>query len=135
MSRENWTLEDYQREIAQCRARASKARQSAASWDTQAEELRKEAAKFSTAKLPLFAYDVKRIDCTPEQLMKAMQFLYYCGPALGLQPIWSDFHYDKFCQRHGLEGNGGSDRASDYPPSIVRLAMAAHNNPPLYPYE
>lgn len=49
-----WTLEDYQLAIADCRGRAAKARQSAAGWDAQAEQLRKEAAQFSTEKLPLF---------------------------------------------------------------------------------
>lgn len=49
-----WVLEDYQLAIADCRSRAVKARQSAVGWDAQAEELRREAAKFSTEKLPLF---------------------------------------------------------------------------------
>lgn len=49
-----WVLEDYQLAIADCRGRAAKARQSADGWDVQAEQLRKEAARFSTEKLPLF---------------------------------------------------------------------------------
>lgn len=49
-----WALEDYQLAIADCRGRAAKARQSAAGWDAQAEQLRKESAVFSTEKLPLF---------------------------------------------------------------------------------
>jgi hypothetical protein len=49
-----WKLEDYQEAIADCRSRAAKARQGAAGWDAQAEQLRKEAAVFSTEKLPLF---------------------------------------------------------------------------------
>ena len=49
-----WTLEDFQAAIADCRRRAEKARQSAAGWDLEAEKLRKEAAEFSTHKLPLF---------------------------------------------------------------------------------
>lgn len=57
--KEEWTLEDYQLAIADCRGRAAKARQSAAGWDAQAETLRQEAAKFSTQKLPLF--DGKKI--------------------------------------------------------------------------
>jgi len=52
-----WTLEDYQQEIANCRSRAIKNRESASGWDERAEQLRKEAAKFSTDKLPLFEED------------------------------------------------------------------------------
>lgn len=127
-----WTLEDYREAIADCRSRAAKARQSADGWDAQAEQLRREAAQFSTEKLPLFQTEAVRIECTPEQLMQACQYLYYVGqPA----PIWTDYQYDKFCQKHGLDGSGGSDRQIDYPPSIVRLAAAMKNNPLLYPPE
>ncbi len=55
---------------------------------------------------------------TPEQVMKAHQYLYYVGP----HNVWSDYEYDQFCDRHGLDGKGGSDRASDYPAEVVKLA-------------
>ena len=61
--------------------------------------------------------------------MLAHQYLYYVGP----EPIWSDFYYDKFCRKHGLDGNGGSDRAADYPPEIVALAMAMIAKPEDFP--
>lgn len=53
-SRANWKLEDYQHAIAHCRKKAAAARLTADGWDQRAEELRKESAKFSTVKLPLF---------------------------------------------------------------------------------
>lgn len=52
--RQKWTLEDYQREIMLCRKSAANHRKAADRYDAAAEELRKEAAKFSTEKLPLF---------------------------------------------------------------------------------
>lgn len=62
--RQKWTLEDYQREIANCRERARKARQSADGWDAEAESLKREAAKFGTEKLPLFGKAEMKIDYT-----------------------------------------------------------------------
>lgn len=55
---------------------------------------------------------------SPSQLMQAHQYLYYVRCA----PVLSDFDYDKFCKRNGLDGGGGSDRASDYPPHIIAIA-------------
>lgn len=60
-----------------------------------------------------------------EQIMKAHQFLYYVES----KSVWSDFEYDQFCKRHGLEGSGGSDLASDYAPVIVALAREIEKNP------
>lgn len=65
----------------------------------------------------------------PIQMMQAHQFLYYVGP----HPIWSDFDYDRFCQLHSLDGNGGSDRASDYSLDVKRLASNMVSNPGNYP--
>jgi NAD-dependent DNA ligase len=55
---------------------------------------------------------------TPSDIMQAHQYLYYVRCA----PVLSDYEYDRFCQECGLEGGGGSDLASDYPPHIVALA-------------
>lgn len=50
--------------------------------------------------------------------MQAHQYLYYVRS----MPVLSDYDYDCFCKRNGLEGGGGSDRESDYPAHIVALA-------------
>jgi len=52
-------------------------------------------------------------------IMQAHQYLYYVRCA----PVLSDYDYDHFCKRNGLDGGGGSDRASDYPPHIIALAV------------
>lgn len=52
--------------------------------------------------------------------MKAHQYLYY----VEARPVLSDYEYDKFCREHDLEGGGGSDRASDYPPAVIALAKS-----------
>lgn len=59
-------------------------------------------------------------------IMQAHQYLYYVRCA----PILSDYDYDHFCKRNGLDGGGGSDRASDYPPHIIALAakLSSPNN-------
>lgn len=55
---------------------------------------------------------------TPEDFVKAHQYLYYVKS----DPVWNDFQYDAYCKEFGLQGGGGSDRAADYPPHIARLA-------------
>ena len=55
---------------------------------------------------------------TPEQIVKAHQYLYY----VQARPIWTDRHYDSYCRRNGLSGIGGSDRACDYSDSDRLLA-------------
>ena len=50
--------------------------------------------------------------------MRAHQYLYY----VKCFPVLSDYDYDLFCKRNGLDGGGGSDRASDYPQHIIDLA-------------
>lgn len=54
---------------------------------------------------------------TPEEQMKVHQYLYY----VLARPIISDYEYDLFCKKHGLEGGGGSDNPLHYPRDI-RLA-------------
>lgn len=66
---------------------------------------------------------------TPEQTMKAHQYIYYVLS----NNVWSDYEYDQFCKRNGLDGNGGSDLASNYPPEVVELARAMLKNPQQYP--
>jgi hypothetical protein len=56
---------------------------------------------------------------TPEEIMQAHQYLYYC---LGT-PIWSDYQYDMFCRDNCLDGKGGSDLESSYPDYIKELAF------------
>lgn len=55
---------------------------------------------------------------TPEELMQAHQYLYY----VKCFPVISDYEYDMFCQKHGLEGQGGSDHEDSYPQHIKDLA-------------
>lgn len=57
---------------------------------------------------------------TPEQIQQAHQYLYY---VLG-RPVWSDYEYDRFCSKHGLECGGGSDLASSYTPEVQKLALS-----------
>ncbi len=66
---------------------------------------------------------------TPTEIMQAHQYLYYVTS----NPIWGDYAYDKFCQRHGLDGNGGSDRAADYPAKVVKLAEQMRAEPGAFP--
>ncbi len=54
----------------------------------------------------------------PAQIVQAHQYLYYVLS----QPVISDYEYDMYCQRHGIEGNGGSDLASSYPAAIKAIA-------------
>lgn len=56
---------------------------------------------------------------SPEEQMRAHQFLYY---VLGT-PTLSDFEYDMFCKNNNLFGGGGSDCASDY--SLADRQLAA----------
>ncbi len=53
------------------------------------------------------------------QVMLAHQYLYYVIS----KPILTDYEYDQFCKKFGLDGNGGSDRAVDYSPEVIALAM------------
>lgn len=55
---------------------------------------------------------------TPEDFVKAHQYLYYVKS----DPVWDDFKYDAYCKEFGLFGGGGSDSAKDYPAHIVKLA-------------
>lgn len=61
---------------------------------------------------------------TPEQIVKALQYLYYTSDGinrLGGSPV-SDWRYDAFCGKHGIEGNGASDLEKDYDKWTVALA-------------
>lgn len=58
------------------------------------------------------------MDPTPSEIVKAHQYLYY----VALKPVWSDYQYDMYCDDHGIEGIGGSDRAEDYTDRIKELA-------------
>jgi hypothetical protein len=62
-------------------------------------------------------------------LMQAHQYLYYVTS----RSVWTDCEYDRFCKRHGLDGNGGSDLASDYPQDVIDLANKIFQNPSQYP--
>lgn len=61
---------------------------------------------------------------TPQQIMLAHQCLYYNGDA-----VWSDFEYDQFCKKHGMDGSGGGGNYSDYPSEIVAIAEQLKQNP------
>jgi NAD-dependent DNA ligase len=54
-----------------------------------------------------------------ELIMQAHQYLYY----VLANPVWTDYEYDMFCKRNGLQGGGGSDCAKDY--SAEAIAEAA----------
>lgn len=60
---------------------------------------------------------------TPEQVVKAHQYLYY----VKAEPIVSDYAYDMFCQRHGIDGHGGSDLPESYTDREKALAEAMRN--------
>lgn len=55
---------------------------------------------------------------TPAQLVKAHQYLYY----VLCTPVFSDWDYDMFCQKHGIEGGGGSDLECSYTDAEKDLA-------------
>ena len=55
---------------------------------------------------------------TAKQIVKAHQFLCYVKS----ETAWTDYEYDQFCEKHGIPGNGGSSRASDYSAEIQALA-------------
>lgn len=61
---------------------------------------------------------MKKQKYTPEEIMKAHQYLYYVLN----QPKISDYEYDMFCKEHGLFGGGGSDNPKDYTKKIIKLA-------------
>jgi hypothetical protein len=63
---------------------------------------------------------------TAIEIMQAHQFLYY----VRCSPILSDYEYDQFCKSNRLNGDGGSDLASDYSPRIVALAEQLKDEPP-----
>jgi hypothetical protein len=63
---------------------------------------------------------------SPAHIVAAHQYLYY----VLARPVWSDYDYDRYCSAHGIAGGGGSDRAQDYAPEIVRLAEAMLRTPP-----
>lgn len=81
-------------------------------------------AEFDT--MPLPGTETK---FSPRDFMLAHQYLYYVASS----PIWGDFEYDKFCEKNGLEGNGGSDVASSYDPKIITLAKEMLVSPDKYP--
>lgn len=66
---------------------------------------------------------------TNREVMLAHQYLYY----VECRPIWSDYEYDKFCESKGMEGNGGSDLASDYSEEVIRIAHHMISHPERYP--
>jgi hypothetical protein len=45
--------------------------------------------------------------------------------------VLSDYEYDMLCKRFGVEGGGGSDRASDYPEEVKQIAAQLTSNPPV----
>jgi len=55
---------------------------------------------------------------TPQHVVKAHQYLYY---VLGTA-VWSDYDYDKYCRKYGIEGGGGSDCAEHYSEDEKKLA-------------
>jgi hypothetical protein len=55
--------------------------------------------------------------------MRAHQYLYY----VKCMPVISDYEYDRFCKANGLDGGGGSDRASDYTREEIALAERLAN--------
>lgn len=55
----------------------------------------------------------------PEQIVQAHQYLYY----VLAKPVLSDYDYDMFCKKHGIDGNGGSDLESSYPAAIKAIAL------------
>lgn len=65
----------------------------------------------------------------PEYEIYAHQYLYY----VLAQPIWSDYEYDKWCERHELQGGGGSDLESNYHPAIKFLAKQMIAEPNTFP--
>lgn len=72
-----------------------------------------------------------KTDPTPEQIMRALQYLYYTGDGINRlkgTPV-SDRAYDLFCESHNLVGNGGSDRERDYPREVVAIAERLKSNP------
>jgi NAD-dependent DNA ligase len=66
---------------------------------------------------------------TAKDIMLAHQYCYYVLS----ESVWSDYEYDKFCERNGLDGNGGSDIASSYSSEIASLAKKMVSNPKAYP--
>lgn len=62
----------------------------------------------------------------PKMVVKAHQFLYYQGRA-----VWTDHGFDAYCRKHGINGSGGSDRASDYTLAEIALAEQFEKNPQL----
>lgn len=66
---------------------------------------------------------------TPTDIIAAHQYLYY----VLARPVWSDYDYDRYCRANGIEGGGGSDRASDYDPLVRTLAHTMHLDPLAYP--
>jgi NAD-dependent DNA ligase len=61
---------------------------------------------------------------TPDQVVKAHQYLYYIGPS----PIWSDYEYDQYCSLHCIDGKGGSDCERDYSSEEKKLAKFISKN-------
>lgn len=62
---------------------------------------------------------------SPKEIILAHQYLYYVKS----NPIWTDFEYDRYCDVHGIPGNGGSDLGSDYSSDIIALALRMERNP------
>ncbi len=54
----------------------------------------------------------------PQKTVLIHQYLYYVAAS----PVWSDYQYDMFCDKHGVEGGGGSDRECDYPEDVIQEA-------------
>lgn len=59
--------------------------------------------------------------------MRAHQLLYYTG-----RSVWSDYNYDLFCKKHGLDGNGGGGDERDYTSEENALALEFIKNPNLW---
>lgn len=66
---------------------------------------------------------------SPEDIVQAHQYLYY----VHARPIWTDFEYDRFCKKHGIEGGGGSDLENDYPLHVKILANRMRAEPSNFP--
>jgi hypothetical protein len=70
-------------------------------------------------------------DYSPQEVMEAHQFLYYCK----FCPAWSDYDYDHWCKLHGLDGSGGSDSESSYTNKVKALAEAMQKSPASFPVD
>lgn len=57
--------------------------------------------------------------------MQALQCLHYARH----KSAWTDNEYDKFCSKHGLDGNGGCDIESFYSEDVIAIANKLEADP------